>query len=107
MLSEGSKGRGLIDFMLFKNNGRDGEGKLQVVTIDHTSRALLCDPSLPPEVTPLPKVTPMLAPFSLTVGCSLYVMDAFPVPPNAAGEGHSFKSLSSGHRDSRHYKQWY
>ncbi|CAO2169851.1 unnamed protein product [Urochloa humidicola] len=101
---EGSRSA-LIDFLLFKNKGRDDES-LQVVTMDHTGRALLCDPSLQPECCRLPMVRPKLAPFSLTVGSSLYVMDAFPKPPNGS-EYHSFEVLSCSHRNSDIYKEWY
>lgn len=51
-------------------------------------------------------VRPKLVPFSLTVGSSLYVMDAFPEPPNGS-EYHSFQALSCGHLNSHLYKQWY
>ncbi|CAO2186747.1 unnamed protein product [Urochloa humidicola] len=101
------QGTALIDFMLFKDKGRDGES-LKVVTMDHTGSALMCDPSLPPVVGVLPMVTPKFVPFSLTVGSSLYVMDAFAVPPSGS-QRHSFEVLSHGHRHShsRLYKDWY
>ncbi|CAO2169849.1 unnamed protein product [Urochloa humidicola] len=100
-LKQGSR---LMDFMLFKQKGLDGEN-LKVVTIDQTGSTLMCDPSLHPVMAPLPMATPKLAPFSLTVGSSLYVMDALPKSPNGS-QRHSFEALSYGRRH-RHLYDWY
>ncbi|KAF8703227.1 hypothetical protein HU200_032017 [Digitaria exilis] len=100
------KGSALMNFILFKKKGHDGEN-LKVVTIDHTGRTLMCDPSLPPGCLPLPMVaTPKFEPFSLTVGSSLYVMDAFP-KSRKSSERHSFELLSYGHIRSHLYKSWH
>ncbi|KAF8703226.1 hypothetical protein HU200_032016 [Digitaria exilis] len=102
------QGSSLMDFMLFKGKGHDGES-LKVVTMDHTGRAVMCDPcSLPPTVIDLPTVTPKFVPFSLTVGSSLYIMDAFNDPPSGC-QRHSFEVLSYGysHSHSRLFKEWY
>ncbi|KAF8703223.1 hypothetical protein HU200_032013 [Digitaria exilis] len=88
----------LINFVLFDKKGRDGENS-KVVTIGHTGRTLMCDPSLPPSFLPLPmEATHRSASFSLTVGSSLYVMDAVPK---------LFEMLSYGHCFSHLYKSWY
>ncbi|XP_062192476.1 uncharacterized protein LOC133895969 [Phragmites australis] len=83
--------RGSIHFMPFKNKG-SGE-HCKVFTMDHTGRALMCDPGLPPAFRHLPSLASgKAAPFSLTVGDSLYIMDAFPKPPGP--KRHSFEVLT-------------
>ncbi|KAK3120895.1 hypothetical protein QOZ80_8BG0643220 [Eleusine coracana subsp. coracana] len=98
--------RGAIDFMLFKKLGNDGEN-YKVVSMDHAGSTLMCDPGVTPAITPLPSLaTPKFAPFSLTVGSTLYVMDAVPERPN----GHkrrSFEALFHGHLNSLQYKAWH
>ncbi|KAG2576473.1 hypothetical protein PVAP13_6NG025300 [Panicum virgatum] len=55
----------------------------KVVAVDNAARSVICDPILPPIVRALPSLSsPKFEPFSLTVGDSLYVMDAVPRPPN-------------------------
>ncbi|KAF8714837.1 hypothetical protein HU200_027371 [Digitaria exilis] len=102
------QGSASINFVLFDKKGRDGEN-LKVVTIGHTGRTLMCDPSLPPSFLPLPmEATHRCAPFSLTVGSSLYVMDAVPKLSHNGSEWHySFEILSYGHCFSHLYKSWY
>ncbi|CAO2200121.1 unnamed protein product [Urochloa humidicola] len=97
------QGSASINFMLYKNKGRDGDN-LKVVTIDHMGRALMCDPSLPPTFLTLPMTTPKFAPFSVTVGSSLYVMDVIPKQLHNGSEQHSFELMSY---DRNHLKAWY
>ncbi|WVZ95327.1 hypothetical protein U9M48_041109 [Paspalum notatum var. saurae] len=92
---------GTVDFVLFKNKGRDGES-FKVVAMDHLGRTLMCDPSLLPAFLRLPSVvsSPKDNPFSFTVGDSLYVMDSFPEPASNGGDReHSFQVLAHGYDD--------
>ncbi|WVZ95324.1 hypothetical protein U9M48_041106 [Paspalum notatum var. saurae] len=92
---------GLVDFVLFKNKGHDGEN-LRVVAIDLDGGTLVCDPSAPPVVEPLTfPAAPKLMPFSLTVGDRLYVLDAFSDEPDS-----SFEALYRSHVRSRFYTEW-
>ncbi|RLM60243.1 hypothetical protein C2845_PM14G01710 [Panicum miliaceum] len=80
---------GWISFVLFKNEGND-EGHDKVVAMDNTGSSLMCGPDVPPTVRYMPSLCYKFAPFSLTVGDSLYVMDALPKPPNCRGQ-HNFE----------------
>ncbi|CAL4996576.1 unnamed protein product [Urochloa decumbens] len=97
---------GSIGFMLFKNKVDEGHDK--VVATDNMGQSLICDPDLPPTVHYLPSMaSPKFSPFSLTVGNSLYVLDAYPRAPNGR-KRHSFEVLSSD-EDHRSFKSkaWY
>ncbi|CAO2169852.1 unnamed protein product [Urochloa humidicola] len=75
--------------------------------MDRRGRTLMCEPTTPPELLPLPVVTSRILPFSLTVAGSLYVMDAFPDPEPPRPNGRSFEALIFSHRDSCYSKEWY
>ncbi|PVH36211.1 hypothetical protein PAHAL_6G021600 [Panicum hallii] len=93
---------GTINFALFKNKGNNG-GHDMVVAVDNAGRSFICNPVLPPSVHALPSLSsPKFAPFSLTVGDSLYVMDAVPKPPNGCGP-HNVELLSN---DDDHGWRW-
>ena len=63
--------------------------------MDNTSRSFMCDSEMSSTVRYLPRLSSSkFLPFSLTVGDNLYVMDAFPKPPNGCGR-HSFEVLSN------------
>nr|CAB3487155.1 unnamed protein product [Digitaria exilis]CAB3503010.1 unnamed protein product [Digitaria exilis] len=70
----------LINFVLFDKKGRDGENS-KVVTIGHTGRTLMCDPSLPPSFLPLP----MEATHSHLY--KSWYWQSLPLPPNLYGRG--------------------
>jgi hypothetical protein len=91
-----------IGFVLFKNDNEE-MGRDQVVAIDNLGHSLICDPAgVPPAVGYMRSLaSPKFSPFSLTVGNSLYVMDARPSRPNGHRK-HSFEVFT----DDNSFKGW-